>query len=439
MNPAPGKFDAASENLDNEVVVSIRNVSKKFCKKLRRSMAYGITDLSKNLVGLKNNTSELRKDEFWALNDINFELKKGESIGLIGANGSGKTTLLRLIAGIFPPDNGEIIVKGRIGALIAIGAGFHPHMTGRENIYLNGTILGMTRDEINSKFKDIIEFAEIGDFLDAPVSTYSSGMRVRLGFSIAIHKEPDILLIDEILAVGDAYFRTKCYQRLSELIDKSVVFILVSHNPEAILSTCQKAIYLSNGEVKCLGDVDSVMRVYEEDTAFKNLQDANIEKIPLVNASRGNKDGVSIESVYFRNSKGEKISVPSSGENVFFCIKCKSDYAIKELTVRISIFKIGENNSTLFLSNTRDENKISISEGINEIQTYLPYLGLMPGSYRLSTAVVKGMWYELDVVLAFSFKVGLKKNQSNLHRSKYYQHRTWKVSKTTNYNEKIFP
>lgn len=425
MNLALKENDTAYKNNDNDVVVSVRNVSKKFCRKLRRSMAYGIEDLSRNLFSLKSSTSELRKDEFWALNDINFELKKGESIGLIGANGSGKTTLLRLIAGIFPPDKGEIIVKGRIGALIAIGAGFHPHMTGRENVYLNGTILGMTHKEINSKFKNIIDFAEIGDFLDAPVSTYSSGMRVRLGFSIAIHTEPDILLIDEILAVGDSYFKIKCYQRLSELIEKSVVFILVSHNPEAILATCQKAIYVSNGSVKGLGNVDTVMRIYEEDTAFNRLENEMIEKNPSVNISRKKNKEVSIELIYFRNSKGEIIDVPSSGEDVYFCIKCKSSYLINELTVRITIFKVGENYETLFLSNTRDEKKISISQGINEIQIYLPYLGLMPGAYRLNIAIIKGMLYELDVVQAFSFKVGVKENQSNLHRSKYYQYRIW--------------
>jgi len=413
--------------VQNEVVVSVKNVSKKFCKNLRRSMAYGIADLSRNLLNLKHSTSELRKDEFWALNDINFELKRGESIGLIGANGSGKTTLLRLIAGILPPDSGEIFVKGRIGALIAIGAGFHPHMTGRENIFLNGTILGMTRKEINSKFQNIIDFAEIGDFLDAPVSTYSSGMRVRLGFSIAIHTEPDILLIDEILAVGDSHFRTKCYQRLSELIEKSVVFILVSHNPEAILATCQKAIYLSNGNVKGLGDVGSVMRIYEEDIAFNRLQNEVVgEQLP-VNSLRKNNNGVSIKSVCFRNSTGEKIDTPASGENVLFCIKCESNYAIEKLTVRISISKIGENNKTLFLSNTRDDKRISILKGNNEIQVYLPHLGLMPGLYHLKIGLMKGLLYQLDMVESFYFKVALKENQTNLTRSYYYQPRIWDV------------
>jgi lipopolysaccharide transport system ATP-binding protein len=208
---------SAEESKKSEVVVSVKNISKKFCKALKRSMAYGIVDLSKNLFGIKPESTELRNEEFWALDDISFELMRGESLGLIGVNGSGKTTLLRLLAGIFPPDRGEIMIKGKVGALISVGAGFHAHMTGRENIYLNGSILGLSREEIDSKFEEITDFAEIGDFLDAPVATYSSGMRIRLGFSIATAIEPDVLLLDEILAVGDAKFRNKCYNRIGKM------------------------------------------------------------------------------------------------------------------------------------------------------------------------------------------------------------------------------
>jgi len=211
---------------DESTVVSVRNVSKKFCKSLRRSMYYGITELSKNMAGVKPESATLKKDEFWAIKNVSFELKKGEVLGIIGPNGSGKSTLLRLLTGIFPPDKGEIIIQGRVGALIAIGAGFHPHLTGLENIYLNGTILGMRRHEIDSKYKDIVEFSELEDFIKAPVSTYSSGMRVRLGFAIATAVKPDILIIDEILAVGDVGFRTKAMNRIREFTENSVVILL---------------------------------------------------------------------------------------------------------------------------------------------------------------------------------------------------------------------
>ena len=240
-------------DLPNDVVLRVDNVSKKFCRNLKRSLWYGLQDLGRNMLGGKrtsttsvpakalakadpqleisdspitdvqspipNNYSPitnnrnllpLRPSEFWALQNISFELKRGECLGLIGPNGCGKSTLLRLIAGIFPPDEGRISFRGRVGALIALGAGFHPHLTGRENVFLNGAILGLSQEEIKDKFSEIIEFAEIGDFLDAPVATYSSGMRVRLGFAVASVIEPDLLLIDEILAVGDRKFRAKC-------------------------------------------------------------------------------------------------------------------------------------------------------------------------------------------------------------------------------------
>lgn len=239
----------AGKQARGEVVVSVKNVSKKFCKHLKRSMAYGIVGLTKDLFGIKADSTGLRKEEFWAIDDVSFELRKGEVLGLIGLNGSGKTTLLRLLAGIFPPDKGEIMTKGKIGALIAVGAGFHPHMTGRENIYLNGSILGMSREELNSKFDDIVAFSELDEFLDAPVSTYSSGMRVKLGFSIAIHINPDILLIDEVLAVGDISFRAKCFNAIDKLL-KDTAVIYVSHAMPQVSRICTSIIVMDQGRVE---------------------------------------------------------------------------------------------------------------------------------------------------------------------------------------------
>ena len=210
-------------------------------------MIYGIIDLSHNMMGKHTDSTYLRKDEFWAIRNLSFELKRGDVLGLIGVNGSGKTTLLRLLAGIFPPDKGEIRIKGRVGALIAVGAGFHPHMTGRENIYLNGTILGMDRNEIDSKFQDIVDFAEIHDFLDAPISTYSSGMRVRLGFAIAVHIEPDVMLIDEVLTVGDIGFKAKCFAAIDRLI-KNAAVIFVSHEMSQVARVCTDIMLMHNGQ-----------------------------------------------------------------------------------------------------------------------------------------------------------------------------------------------
>jgi ABC-type polysaccharide/polyol phosphate transport system ATPase subunit len=237
-------------NVNSDLVIETENVSKKFCRSLRKSMAYGIQDIGKNLLGFGSRSNVLRNDEFWALRDIFFNVKKGETVGIVGPNGSGKTTLLKLLNGIFWPDEGKISLRGRVGALIEVGAGFHPLLTGRENIYVNAAILGMTKNEVNDKFDSIVEFADIGDFIHTPVKYYSSGMFVRLGFAIAIHCNPDILLIDEVLAVGDIAFQNKCLNKISNIAEegnKSIIF--VSHDMNAISLLCDRCLLLDKGSL----------------------------------------------------------------------------------------------------------------------------------------------------------------------------------------------
>lgn len=268
--------------MNNDIVVSVNNVSKKFCRNLKRSMAYGIADLSKNLFGIKPESATLRKDEFWAVNNVSFELKKGDTLGIMGANGSGKSTLLRLLTGIFPPDKGQITINGQVAALIAIGAGFHPHMTGRENIYLNGTILGYEKAELRQKFDEIVEFADIGEFLEAPVATYSSGMRVKLGFSIAVHRIPDLLLIDEVLAVGDLNFRLKSYKKLSEVLKQGTTVILVSHNDIAIKSVCNEMAILHRSQIVSKGETDEMIIKYRSIMMNEIIKDTKIPHSPIL-------------------------------------------------------------------------------------------------------------------------------------------------------------
>lgn len=231
-----------------ESVLSARHVSKKFCRSLKRSMYYGTVDMAKGLVGVRQDTSWLREGEFWAVNDVNLQLRKGDALGIVGVNGSGKTTLLRLLTGILPPDRGEIMTRGRIGALISLGAGFHPYMSGRDNIYLNGVLLGMNRREIDSKLDWIIDFSELAGFIDSPVSTYSSGMRVRLGFSIAVAVRPDILILDEVLAVGDRKFKSKCFNEMDRLAGEAAI-VLVSHQLKKIAKMCNGIMVMDQGSV----------------------------------------------------------------------------------------------------------------------------------------------------------------------------------------------
>ncbi len=249
--------------MENNAVIQVNGVSKKFCRSLKRSMWYGFRDILRDTAGLRPKSDRLRRKEFWAVDDVSFELRKGETLGLIGPNGAGKTTLLKMLNGIIIPDKGNLQIKGRVGALIQLGAGFHPQLTGRENIYINGAILGMGKREIDKKFDAIVEFADIGNFLDTPVKHYSSGMYVRLGFAVAVHCEPEILLVDEVLAVGDLAFAYKCHTKMSEFRLNGGSVVMVTHNMQAIRNICKQVLWLNNGRIKEIGEVHHVCDLYE--------------------------------------------------------------------------------------------------------------------------------------------------------------------------------
>lgn len=230
----------------DEVLIKVEGLSKKFCKDLKTSLWYGVKDLFSSMRGNKDER-RLREKEFWALKDINFELRRGECLGLIGHNGAGKSTLLKILNGLMNPDAGTVTIKGKVGALIELGAGFNPILTGRENIYNNGAILGFSRREIDKKLDEIIDFAELREFIDMPVKNYSSGMTVRLGFAIAAQMEPDVLLIDEVLAVGDLGFVLKCFKTIDNILPNTAL-IFVSHNMPLIARICNQIILMSKGK-----------------------------------------------------------------------------------------------------------------------------------------------------------------------------------------------
>jgi len=289
-----------------DTVIQVENVSKKYCKSLRNSMIYGVNDIVRNSLGLSSNPEVLRKNEFWAVNDVSFEVKKGETLGLIGPNGSGKTTMLKMLNGIFWPDKGKISINGKVGGLIEVGAGFHPMLTGKENIYINGAILGMSKKEIDEKFDAIVSFADIGDFLHTPVKNYSSGMYVRLGFSIAIHCKPDILLVDEILSVGDAKFRRRSFSKVNELIGDTTI-VIVSHNMFQIEKWCDKVIYLDKGVIKANDTPEKVIKKYLVESASSDNLEMGSKKEEIV----------AFEGICMLDKKGNKIK----GFNVFDDVK----------------------------------------------------------------------------------------------------------------------
>ncbi len=249
---------------NDEVLLQVEHLSKKFCRDLKRSLWYGVTDITGEILGRRGPRTNLRTKEFWALKDVSFELRRGQALGLIGRNGAGKSTLLKLLNGLIPPDQGRIAVRGSIGALIALGAGFNPVLTGRENVLVNASILGIPGHRARSMLDDIVDFAELEDFIDAPLQSYSSGMVVRLGFAVATAMNPDILLLDEVLAVGDAAFRAKCFQRMGEVMrDSAVVF--VSHSMPHVARVCDTGLLLRKGEVAAVGSIHEVVDQYQRD------------------------------------------------------------------------------------------------------------------------------------------------------------------------------
>lgn len=404
--------------MDSDVVIKVDNLSKKFCRSIKRSMLYGSMDVARSMLGLSTDRTKLRKHEFWALKDIDFEIGRGETFGLVGANGCGKSTLLRMINGIFPPDVGSISVKGRIGALIAVGAGFHPHMTGRENIFLNGTVLGMTKEEIADKMDDIIAFAEIGEFLDAPVSTYSSGMYVRLGFAIAIHSNPDIVLVDEILAVGDSKFQRKCLEKIREMRKKGTTFILVSHNMQNIEAMCNRVVLIDKGKQIALGAPREIIPTYELMLQTGNVGDVVSDTQPTKGLTRIFKysdfgtDEVKVDSVTLLAEGKETVEIDS----------------LKEFTLEIEVIsEVEEDDAILYLTfnyvvDREDDLKNYVSYGAYE------RLSLQKGKSRISIKLS-------DAALTTGeYKMGLflfDKTYTNPYTQGYYGYFTCKYPAAT--------
>ncbi len=242
----------------SDSVITFQNVSKEFTlSKLR------IRSFQEIFVNIFDKEAR-GKQQFWALKDVSFSVKAGETFAVLGANGSGKSTILKLISRIIDPTKGVITVSGRLSALLELGAGFHPDLTGRENIYLNGSILGLNRQAMRKKLADIIAFADIGDFIDVPIRSYSSGMQVRLGFSVAVHVEPEIILVDEVLAVGDYNFQLKCLERIRQMQEQAVTILFVSHDFEAVQNLCDRALWLEEGVLQGQGDVTEILDKMKE-------------------------------------------------------------------------------------------------------------------------------------------------------------------------------
>ncbi len=299
-------------------IIEIENVSKKYQIGTRESYS----SLRDSISQLFNTRGRKKRDEFWALKDIQFKISAGESLGVIGRNGAGKSTLLKILSQITPPTTGKITMRGRVASLLEVGTGFHPELTGRENIFLNGAILGMSRVEIRKKFDEIVEFSGIEKFLDTPVKRYSSGMYVRLAFAVAAHLEPEILIVDEVLAVGDAAFQRKCLAKMENVGQQGRTVIFVSHNMSAIRILCKYGIYLKDGLGSEKLKIDEAIDLYSKDSQVTTNTTFPVKRIDF-----------SINN-FSLQQKGQALDEYDAG----LAINVRIDFEVKE---NINLFRLG--------------------------------------------------------------------------------------------------
>jgi lipopolysaccharide transport system ATP-binding protein len=363
----------------SDALIKVEGVSKKFCRSLKRSLWYGMQDLGKELLGRRHGgEGELRPDEFWAVKEVNLELKRGECLGLIGHNGAGKTTLLRMLNGLIKPDQGRIEMRGRVGALIALGAGFNPILTGRENIYINASVLGLSKQAIDGKIDEIVDFAEIGEFIDTPVQSYSSGMQVRLGFAVATTLEPDIMIFDEVLAVGDLYFQKKCIERISRLIkDGTRSIIMVGHNIRQIQRISSRMILLKNGKVLSNGDPVEVTKIFFDET------DKICNSTSIVNYGKNinSIDEIKIDSVDIIGMDGSITSSITMGDGLTVRITFAVKSYVNDVEVAVGICTTDQ--ICIATESSGRELLMSFKPGRYAIHAKFSSLPLLPGEYSL--------------------------------------------------------
>lgn len=381
------------------IVIKVENLSKMYTL---GQTGYGdLRTTFKNFFVRNKSSANETDSEFWALQNISFEVKKGEVLGIIGGNGAGKSTLLKVLSRITVPTKGRVEVTGRIASLLEVGTGFHPELTGKENIFLNGSLLGMKKKEIIEKFDEIVDFSGVERFINTPVKHYSSGMYVRLAFSVAAHLEPEILIIDEVLAVGDVAFRKKCLKKMSEVSNTGKTIIFVSHNLNSISNLCTRGLYLQNGLIKYTGEISDTINCYLKSTLHNSESSIPIKE----RANRSGNGWLKFTALYLLNSAQNEIRVIASGEKLSILLKYKLNKPMPaDLVVRIE-FK-DANGVCVFVCNSRVENGVFFhipKEG--SIVCTIPKLPLNVGQYHLDI-IGKINGEEVDVLLnAIDFSV----------------------------------
>jgi ABC-type polysaccharide/polyol phosphate transport system ATPase subunit len=350
--------------------LQLQKVSKRY--RIRREVDGG-QSLVRKLLSLRK-----RKEDFWALKDVSFDVQRAEALGIIGHNGAGKSTILKLLSRITTPTNGEIMINGRLSALIEVGSGFHPELTGRENIYLNGSILGMRRREITKKLESIVEFAELRQFIDTPVKRYSSGMYVRLGFSIAAHLDPDILLLDEVLAVGDASFQRKCIQRITELKKNGTTIVFISHDLRAVQQLCDRVILLKKGQIEADGDPADTIALYQSASAQMSVPASGMGQKPTGEAI--------ITSLNFYDENENECLSFETGKPLKAVMNYRVDKPLTDVIFEVQFYS-QENRLQSFFSSETLGRTIDVEPGEGSISFDCSSVGLGPGVYFIDAGI----------------------------------------------------
>lgn len=422
----------------SEELVAAHGVSKRFCRDYRLSLLYGMRDVWGELSGWPCPPDRLRKREFWALQDVGFTLRKGESIGIVGKNGSGKTTLLRILSGLINPTKGTIHRRCRIAPMLALGAGFNPVLTGRENIYVNMAILGLSKDEIDARFDDVVRFSEVEDSLDSAVQNYSSGMLARLGFACAVHTTPDLMLIDEVLSVGDLSFREKCQVRVRQMREAGTAFIIVNHAPQLIVESCQTALYLADGRCVLHGEAKDVVRKYEEDIWMEwgrkgTAKVTRVETSPLTEKSAA----ASVSCCWEGESQGNlvagrparatlAITTREPLSRVTFLLRVEPSVQQQQLPWKN--IRGGDAQAASVLVLTSNEDGLMIAElpvGSAEVVVTFDSLGLTAGHYRSLIWMYRHSENHQSELVALSAGYFEVSSSDVLEGSNYHQPRRW--------------
>jgi lipopolysaccharide transport system ATP-binding protein len=368
-------------------VIKVENLSKSYqighqkterYETLRDVMAHKLRGITQRIRHpLSPNKETVQLEEFWALKDINLEINQGDRVGIIGRNGAGKSTLLKILSRITEPTTGSIMLKGRVASLLEVGTGFHPELSGRENIFLNGAILGMAKKEIKRKFDEIVAFAEVEKFLDTPVKRYSSGMYVRLAFAVAAHLEPEILIVDEVLAVGDAQFQEKCIGKMGEVTKDGKTLIFVSHNMGMISELCDRAMVLDKGHMMNEGTTHSIIKYYLEEASSKSGEGY----ISLTNRDHD----IFIEKIQAINDQGMKTNTFLHNESIRITLRCIVNRWVPNSV--IGFYLVDQRGRKVFTNNS-DKWPVSSKDGeVINLSLTIPRNFLVPGQYSFTFAI----------------------------------------------------